>query len=263
MKKQLLLYFLSLLSVNSFAQNIGINTTTPTKAKLQIVGVSNLSLLNVTTGDNQTGISISSPSGIASALNFNLYWGNVYRPLADGYGSNFVFNQSTGLLSYSTTQTSYTAGSLALFNSANFYLDSNGYLGLGTSIPKTRLHALSAVIGPSSITPAVGYALSVGGKVICEELKVQINSAWPDYVFEDSYNLPTLSQLEQKVMEQKHLPGILSSSEVKAQQGIELGDMQKRMLEKMEELYRYTFQLNKENIALKLRIENLEKSIPH
>ncbi len=73
--------------------------------------------------------------------------------------------------------------------------------------------------------PATGYKVSIDGKVICEELKVQTSGSWPDYVFEKKYDLPSLENLEAKVMAQKHLPGIPSAAEVSAQKGIEVGDM--------------------------------------
>ncbi|HSK13308.1 MAG TPA: hypothetical protein VK907_08835, partial [Phnomibacter sp.] len=105
---------------------------------------------------------------------------------------------------------------------------------------------------------AAGYMLSVRGKIMCEELRVQLNAAWPDYVFEPGYNRPTLDQLESKVMLTKHLPGIPSAKEMEQNNGIEVGDMQKRLLEKLEELYLYVFELNKENKELKQRLDRLE-----
>ena len=119
----------------------------------------------------------------------------------------------------------------------------------------------NVLIGTSTSELATGYKLSVDGKVICEELKVQTSGSWHDYVFEDGYNLPSLETVEAKVMSEKHLPGIPSAADVKAQQGIELGDMQKRMLEKMEEMYRYMFQMNNENKALKAEVSALKTQV--
>ncbi len=113
------------------------------------------------------------------------------------------------------------------------------------------------VIGTSSSLPAAGFKLSVDGKAICEELKVQLSTAWPDYVFEDNYTLPSLEDLEKKVMEEKHLPNIPSANDVEAAKGFEVGEMQNKLLEKVEELYRYVFQLNNENKAMKAEIKLL------
>lgn len=142
-----------------------------------------------------------------------------------------------------------------------------GKIGMYTNEPNSKVHIVAGtgtsglLVGGSSSVPATGYMLNVDGKVICEELKVQLNTAWPDYVFEQGYEMPALSDLEKQVMDQKHLPGIPSASTVMAEKGIEVGDMQKRLLEKVEELYRYIFQINNENESLKKRISQLEQKM--
>jgi hypothetical protein len=256
-----LLTGLLFLCTSVFSQNVGIGTLTPNKGMLQIVSAQNVSQFSASAGDNLPGISISSPLALSATLSFNLNYGNAFRFLSTGYGGNFSFSPTSGILSYTTTQTKGNVGDAAFFNNTNFYLDSNGYVGIGTSVPKARFHALNAVIGVSAITPATGYILSVGGKIICEEVKVQLNAAWPDYVFEPNYHLPPLEELEANVMLNKHLPGIPSAAEINNQQGYEMGDMQKKMLEKMEELYRYVFEVNRENKLLKEKIAALEKRV--
>ena len=67
-------------------------------------------------------------------------------------------------------------------------------------------------IGTSSA--ATGYALSVNGKAVCTEVLVEALANWPDYVFSDDYDLMTLSDLEQSIKENKHLPGIPSAVDV-------------------------------------------------
>ena len=134
-----------------------------------------------------------------------------------------------------------------------------GNIGVGVNKPTAKMHINgNVVIGASNINPATGYKVSVDGKVICEEVKVQLNTSWPDYVFDEKYKLDPLSELEQKVMEQKHLPGIMSASEVEAEKGFAVGDLQRRMLEKLEELYRYMFELDKENKELRKEIQQLK-----
>ena len=83
--------------------------------------------------------------------------------------------------------------------------------------------------------PATGYSLSVNGKIISSEVKVQLQANWPDYVFDKSYTRPSLSQLETFVTSNKHLPGIPTALEVK-KEGIELGEMNRKLVEKVEEL---------------------------
>ena len=98
-----------------------------------------------------------------------------------------------------------------------------------------------------TLTPATGYKLSVAGKVIAEEVRCQLETAWPDYVFKESYPLMPLDDLAVKIAQQNHLPGIPPASEIDGQ-GVDLGDMQVRMMEKIEELTRYILQLH-ERIA--------------
>ena len=107
--------------------------------------------------------------------------------------------------------------------------------------------------------PATGYLLSVNGKVICTEAKVQLSGSWPDYVFAKDYRLMPLEELEKNILQNKHLPNIPSSQDVTAANGIELGDMNRRLLEKVEELTLYIIELNKENKTMSERISKLEK----
>ena len=106
----------------------------------------------------------------------------------------------------------------------------------------------SVMIGTA--VPATGYLLSVDGKVMCEELKVQMSGSWPDYVFADNYALPSLYELEASIKQNKHLPGIPSAAVVEAE-GIEVGAMQVQMMEKIEELTLYIIELQKQIDALK------------
>ena len=70
---------------------------------------------------------------------------------------------------------------------------------------------------------------------------MQLSTAWPDYVFEDNYTFLSLEDLEKQVMEEKHLPNIQSANDVESAEGFEVGEMQNKLLEKVEELYRYVF----------------------
>jgi hypothetical protein len=90
----------------------------------------------------------------------------------------------------------------------------------------------------------LGYKLTVGGKIICEELIVKLRSNWPDYVFGDTYKLKDLNELETYIAANKHLPNIPSAQEV-ADKGFETGDIIKRQMEKIEELSLYLIQQNK------------------
>ena len=108
-------------------------------------------------------------------------------------------------------------------------------------------------------TPAAGYKLSIDGKLICEEARIQLSGDWPDYVFSNGYKLPSISELEKYIRKNKHLPNMPSAAEIEKENGFDVGDIQKRMLEKIEELTLYVIQLKKENEQLQKRMEVLEK----
>jgi hypothetical protein len=141
-----------------------------------------------------------------------------------------------------------------------------GRIGMYNNSPKSRVHIVAGtgtsgvlISSSSAAVPASGYTLNVDGKIICEELKVQLSTSWPDYVFDARYNLKSLDELEAQVKKDGHLPGILSAAAVESDGGIEIGEMQRRMLEKIEELYLYVFELNKENKELKARLDKKGK----
>ena len=79
-----------------------------------------------------------------------------------------------------------------------------------------------------------------------------------DYVFDENYNLKSLSEVESYVNEHKHLPGIPSAAEIE-QNGVSLSKMSNMLLEKVEELTLHLIRLEKENAELKAKFESLEK----
>jgi len=68
--------------------------------------------------------------------------------------------------------------------------------------------------------------------------------------------LPTLEEVEKHIIEKGHLKGIPSAGDV-AQNGIELGEMNKLLLQKIEELTLYLIEQNKETQKLKLELKTL------
>lgn len=106
--------------------------------------------------------------------------------------------------------------------------------------------------------PSTEYLLAVDGSIIAEEVRVELSGDWPDYVFADDYNLLPLSEVEKSIDKNNHLPGIPSAEEIAAD-GIALGEMQKKMMEKIEELTLYVIQLNKENQSLNIKLNQLLK----
>ena len=102
-----------------------------------------------------------------------------------------------------------------------------------------------------------GYKLAVSGNMIAESVKVQLRSAWPDYVFANDYTLPSLKETEKHIKEKGHLPGIPSAAEVK-NNGIDLGEMNAKLLEKIEELTLHLIQKDKLIESLKTSNQKIE-----
>jgi hypothetical protein len=97
---------------------------------------------------------------------------------------------------------------------------------------------------------ANGYLLNVGGKIIAEEVRVQLRAAWPDYVFAKDYKLASLESVENFIKTNNHLPNVPPAADVE-KSGIALGEMQGKMMEKIEELTLYVIELKKEIEELK------------
>jgi hypothetical protein len=125
-----------------------------------------------------------------------------------------------------------------VFMPGNGLWDSNGNLGIGTTTPKERL--------------------SVNGKIRAHEIRVE-TASWPDYVFAKDYKLPSLQETEKHINENGHLPGIPSAQDVKTN-GIDLGEMHAKLLQKIEELTLHVIEQNKQLQLQNRRINELEKT---
>lgn len=89
----------------------------------------------------------------------------------------------------------------------------------------------------------------VDGKITANEIEVKLD-VWPDYVFSDTYNLKPLSEVEKYISINKKLPGMPSEDEI-TENGLSVGEINKKMMEKIEELTLYVIQLEKEINTLK------------
>lgn len=101
------------------------------------------------------------------------------------------------------------------------------------------------------------FKLAVEGKIGAREIKVTLTNPWPDYVFGKNYRLPNLAEVEKHIKTYNHLPGMPSSAEVEKNGGIELGEMNRKLLEKVEELTLYMIDLKKENEQIKAELKRL------
>ena len=118
--------------------------------------------------------------------------------------------------------------------------------------------------------PSANYKLAIDGNVIAEEVRVALKANWPDYVFEDDYNLEPLNKVEEFINTYGHLKDIPDALTAESD-GISLGEMNALLLKKIEELTLYTIQqekkinsLSKENNQLQSlneRLQDVEKLI--
>lgn len=115
---------------------------------------------------------------------------------------------------------------------SNFAAIANGNVGIGISNPANKL--------------------DVNGLIHAKEVKVDLQN-WPDYVFKKAYNLMSLSEIENFILEKGHLPNVPSADEV-VKNGVNLGEMDAKLLEKIEELTLYSIEQNKQ--IKKLQQEN-------
>ena len=88
-------------------------------------------------------------------------------------------------------------------------------------------------------------------------MKVTVN-AGADFVFDNDYQLKSLQDVQDFITKNRHLPEIASAKEME-ENGLELGKMDIKLLQKVEELTLYLIEQNKEIEALKKKVEDLER----
>jgi hypothetical protein len=112
--------------------------------------------------------------------------------------------------------------------------------------PAFQKLVINANVGIGTVNPT--HKLSVNGGIRAKE--VVVNTGWSDFVFDDDYDLMSLPKLEKYILSNNHLPDIPDAAEVE-KNGISLGDMDAKLLQKIEELSLYLIELNK-------KVENLQ-----
>ncbi|NTE04323.1 hypothetical protein G6M26_06400 [Agrobacterium tumefaciens] len=207
---------------------VGIGTSTPT-AQLQINGGALVLGTNAITTNTDGHLSIGNINEDSNPVN-GAEWQNSTTFLLNGKDFTSIgFHDSGQRVDYiragqGTIQMGYDAG----WGRANIGMplgiwNAQGNVGIGTLTPKE--------------------ALSVNGKIRAHEVKVE-TSDWPDYVFEEGYQVGKLEELESYIKIHKHLPDMPSAKEVETN-GIALGEMVKLQQQKIEELSLYIIQQEK------------------
>ncbi|MBL4662249.1 MAG: hypothetical protein JKY22_01500 [Flavobacteriaceae bacterium] len=206
------------------------------------IGVNNVSFgiysfSSNTTGNYNIAVGFSAGSNNSSGSN-NIYIGRgAFQSNATGSGNVIIGNNVT-----------------TLGNVSNHI-----YIADGDGAVAIEVNDESKVIIGGVSTPG-DYRLYVVGGILTERVKVALSatSDWADYVFEEDYVLRPLSELEKFIKEKKHLPGVPSAENL-VKGGIDLGVMQAKQMEKIEELILYVIQLKKEIDELKSKKGHHEK----
>ncbi|MFV1883194.1 MAG: hypothetical protein ACMZ7B_01695 [Balneola sp.] len=164
--------------------------------------------------------------------------------IRNGVGAAVYINQVSTVSSEPILRLS--SGTSTPNSNVKFTVENNGNVGIGTTNPDQKL--------------------TVKGKIHSEEVIVDLNVPGPDYVFEEDYALPSLSELEAFIKANKHLPEVPSAKEME-ENGIVLGEMNMLLLKKMEEMTLYMIHAQKEieslkktNAVLVEKMERLERS---
>lgn len=207
-------------AITDTGTNVGIGTTNPTE-KLDVNG-----LIKIRPANNQDN---NSP-GLMLLSNDDFLFDDQY---INNYGFGF-HGYNDGTSPYSEPNNAYISG----FFGVNFFTN---------RLNRMRI-SRDGIVSIGTVVRQVGYKLAVNGKIKAKEIKVE--TGWSDFVFESNYNLPTLKTVEQHIKEKGHLKDIPSAEDVK-ENGIYLGEMDSKLLQKIEELTLYTIDQEK-------RIESLE-----
>jgi len=235
------------LSINSGYHNIAVGFRS---LRGNINGGSNLALgmyagATNLSGSNNIYLGNNAGSGITTG-SYNTIIGSAYGLnsslsntviLADGQGNQRFYSPSSGnvLVGYPNNPTDN-----------GFKLDVNG----------TGRFTGTLAIGTTNVGT---YKLAVGGRIKATEVKVD-PSHWYDHVFNKSYQLAPLNEVESFVKTNNHLPGIPSEKEVK-KEGIDVGEMTGLLLKKIEELTLYMIEKNKQLESANQKIEDLAKEV--
>jgi hypothetical protein len=151
---------------------------------------------------------------------------------------------------------------ISIHHTGSYAVVSTDYTGTGTCVP-LALQVTGGNVGIGETNPQ--HKLAVNGTIKAKEIIVE-TTGWSDYVFADDYRLAPLAEVEAHIKTNKHLPGIPSAAEV-AEQGVSVGELQAKLLAKIEELTLHQIAQEKfmhaqaeELSALRAKVACLEKT---
>lgn len=233
--------------------NVGIGITEP-QEKLDVNGT-------IRSGIMSFGSVTASENATVSAKNI-LNIGN------DRHGTILI-----GSNLFLDNGTLYTAKNHPTMSGAAIAIPGNGHEFQGsvlfyTKPPSPATEGQIYTKGPSMMITAAGdlaigtnstfgYKLAVAGSTITESLRVKKVINWPDYVFHDNYRLPALHSVAEFIRINKHLPEIPPAAEI-ATKGMDVAEINKQLLKKVEELTLYLIEQDKQIKALQEHSKKME-----
>lgn len=140
--------------------------------------------------------------------------------------------------------------------------DSNKLL-IGTKINGANknvfvINSANSNVGIGTSSPSAADRLAVNGRIRAKEIVVE--TGWSDFVFNQDYLLRSLPEVEQYIQQHGHLPDIPTAAEV-ADQGVQLGEMESRLLQKVEELTLHLIEMHKRVRTLEQMNVTLQKEL--
>ncbi len=217
--------------------NVGIGILTPTQ-KLEVVG-NQLIDGNLQIGRHRGHDNV--PVGYVGKLDFGWYenldevWISRYNRAKDCSDLRINIGDDCGGDKFAVGCTFYGDQEWK----ESFTVVANGNVGIGETNPQNKL--------------------DVNGTIRAKEVKIE-SSGWSDFVFAPNYKLRSLESVSKHIEEHKHLPDMPSAAEVE-KEGINLSEMQAKLLQKIEELTLYAIEQNKAIAAQQKEIEELKKEL--
>ncbi|PXY01810.1 hypothetical protein DF185_03950 [Marinifilum breve] len=265
---------------------VGIGTSSPS-SRLQIysnprTGVTtNCLSFGSNSADLSSVFKVKNHGGYRYSLSIGTYWGTdrsnevpnmmTFKNRSIGIG---VDNPTGGLQIYSNAATGKSTNCIVLGSSAEdlssvFKVKNHGEyrysLSIGTywgdkkgTIVDDVFTIKNSKIGILNSDPF--YALDINGTLRAEEIKVEANGKTADFVFEEDYQLKPLSEVEQFVKNKKHLPEIPSAKQME-KTGLNIAEMNAKLLQKIEELTLYLIDQNKQLQRQSNEIQQLKAEI--
>lgn len=220
------------------------------------VAIGDGALLSATGSEN---IAIGYTAGGGSGNGANNVFMGIAAGQANTTGSNNV------MVGWHAGSTNTTGSSLTFIgNSAGYGITPDGLTNATAIGYNAQVTASNSLILGNNANVGIGTTapdskLSVNGTIHSKQVKVDLIGL-PDYVFKPAYQLPKLSEVKAYIDQNQHLPEIPSAQDV-AKNGLDLGEMNKLLLKKVEELTLYLIEQDKAKNEQDKRIQKLEQQL--